>query len=43
MALRLEQGLGISTVGFIRNQKFNVYTWPERIAEVERGKSSDSK
>ncbi|GEC87705.1 FdhD protein [Brevibacillus brevis] len=43
LALRLAQELGITTVGFIRNQTFNVYTWPERIAEVERGKSSDSK
>ncbi|WP_201783746.1 formate dehydrogenase accessory sulfurtransferase FdhD [Brevibacillus choshinensis] len=43
LALRLANELGITTVGFIRNQSFNVYTWPERIAEVERGESSGSK
>ncbi|MDR7316458.1 FdhD protein [Brevibacillus nitrificans] len=43
LALRLAQELGITTVGFIRNQSFNVYTWPERIAAVEGGVSSDSK
>lgn len=43
LALRLAQELGITTVGFIRNQSFNVYTWPERIEQAEGGTSSDSK
>lgn len=30
-AIELAEELGITTVGFIRNQTFNVYTWPERI------------
>lgn len=43
LALRLANELGITTVGFIRNQSFNVYTWPERIEKEERGKSRGSK
>lgn len=31
LALQLAEELGITTVGFIRNQSFNVYTHPERI------------
>jgi FdhD protein len=31
LALELAEGLGITTVGFIRNQSFNIYTCPERI------------
>lgn len=31
LALQLADQLGITTVGFIRNQSFNVYTHPERI------------
>lgn len=43
LALRLAHELGITTVGFIRNQSFNIYTWPERITVEKKGKSSDSK
>ncbi|TGV08821.1 sulfurtransferase FdhD, partial [Mesorhizobium sp. M00.F.Ca.ET.186.01.1.1] len=43
LALRLADELGITTVGFIRNQSFNVYTWPERIVQEKGGKSSDSR
>ncbi|GKU80929.1 formate dehydrogenase accessory sulfurtransferase FdhD [Niallia sp. NCCP-28] len=31
LALELAEGLGITTIGFIRNQSFNIYTCPERI------------
>ncbi|MBM7583979.1 FdhD protein [Bacillus pakistanensis] len=31
LALELAEDLGITTVGFIRNQSFNIYTCPERI------------
>ncbi|AOV07509.1 formate dehydrogenase accessory sulfurtransferase FdhD [Sporosarcina ureilytica] len=31
LALELAEELGITTVGFIRNESFNVYTHPERI------------
>ncbi|QQZ08307.1 formate dehydrogenase accessory sulfurtransferase FdhD [Heyndrickxia vini] len=31
LALELAENLGITTVGFIRNQSFNIYTCPERI------------
>ncbi|GGH86305.1 FdhD protein [Pullulanibacillus pueri] len=38
LALELAEGLGITTVGFIRNDSFNIYTKPERIINVT-GKS----
>ncbi|MED1467695.1 formate dehydrogenase accessory sulfurtransferase FdhD [Bacillus salipaludis] len=31
LALQLAEGLGITTVGFIRDQSLNIYTCPERI------------
>lgn len=31
LALELAEGLGITTVGFIRNDSLNIYTCPERI------------
>ncbi|MGD8191418.1 formate dehydrogenase accessory sulfurtransferase FdhD [Brevibacillus ginsengisoli] len=31
LALRLADELGMTTVGFIRNQLLNIYTWPNRI------------
>lgn len=31
LALELAEGLGITTVGFIRNDSMNIYTCPERI------------
>jgi FdhD protein len=31
LALELAEELGITTVGFIRNNSFNIYTCPERI------------
>jgi FdhD protein len=31
LALELAEELGITTIGFIRNQSFNIYTCPERI------------
>ncbi|WP_235588774.1 formate dehydrogenase accessory sulfurtransferase FdhD, partial [Sporosarcina koreensis] len=31
LAVNLADELGITTVGFIRGQSFNVYTHPERI------------
>jgi len=34
LALELAEDLGITTVGFIRNQSFNVYTHPERIVDL---------
>lgn len=33
LAIELANDLGITTVGFIRNDRFNVYTHPKRIAE----------
>jgi FdhD protein len=33
LALQMAEQLGITTVGFIRGQSFNVYTHPERIKE----------
>ncbi|GGE50656.1 sulfurtransferase FdhD [Pullulanibacillus camelliae] len=38
LALELAEGLGITTVGFIRNDSFNIYTIPERVINVS-GKS----
>lgn len=32
-ALELAEELGITTVGFIRGQTLNIYTWPDRILE----------
>src|SRR5579875_818278 len=34
LALQLAEELGITTVGFIRNQSLNIYTCPERIQQV---------
>jgi FdhD protein len=31
LALQLAEQLGITTIGFIRNEAFNIYTCPERI------------
>lgn len=31
LALRLADELGITTVGFIRNETLNIYTWPKRV------------
>lgn len=36
LALQMAEQLGITTVGFIRGQSFNVYTHPERIKEYEQ-------
>jgi FdhD protein len=33
LALQLAEELGITTVGFIRNQSLNIYTCPERIQQ----------
>ncbi|MFC7391470.1 formate dehydrogenase accessory sulfurtransferase FdhD [Scopulibacillus cellulosilyticus] len=35
LALNLAEGLGITTVGFIRGDSFNIYTRPERIVNAE--------
>ena len=35
MALELAQELNLTTVGFMRDQRFNIYTAPERVAEDE--------
>jgi len=35
MALTLARELGLTTVGFTREGRFNIYTHPQRIAEVE--------
>jgi len=34
LALQLAEQLGITTIGFIRNQSLNVYTYPDRIMNV---------
>lgn len=34
LALKLAKDLGITTIGFVRNDKMNVYTHPERIEEA---------
>jgi FdhD protein len=36
LALELAEGLGITTVGFIRNDSLNIYTCPERIQLNDR-------
>jgi FdhD protein len=36
LALQLADELGMTTVGFIRNQSFNLYTHPDRIAVPAR-------
>lgn len=36
LALELAEDLGITTVGFIRNQSFNIYTCPERIQKYSK-------
>jgi FdhD protein len=38
LALQLADQLGITTVGFIRNRSFNVYTYPERIENTGAGR-----
>ncbi|GGI17803.1 formate dehydrogenase accessory sulfurtransferase FdhD [Gottfriedia solisilvae] len=38
LALQLAEELGITTVGFIRNQSLNVYTHPNRILDIENKK-----
>lgn len=35
LALTLAEELGITAVGFIRNESFNLYTHPERIGQLE--------
>ncbi|MGG1552792.1 formate dehydrogenase accessory sulfurtransferase FdhD [Paenibacillus ferrarius] len=40
LALQLAEDLGITTVGFIRNESFNVYTHPQRIT-IELQAASD--
>ena len=35
MALELAQELNLTTVGFVRDQRLNIYTAPERVAEVQ--------
>ncbi len=37
LALQMAEELGITTVGFIRNRSFNVYTHPERISGCSQG------
>ncbi len=34
MALELARELNLTTVGFMRNQRLNIYTAPERVAEI---------
>ena len=34
MALELARELNLTTVGFVRDQRLNIYTAPERVAEV---------
>ena len=34
MALELARELNLTTVGFVRNQRLNIYTAPERVAEM---------
>jgi FdhD protein len=34
LALELAEQLGITTIGFIRNQALNVYTYPKRIVNI---------
>lgn len=41
LALKLAEELGITTVGFIRNQSLNVYTHPQRISDPQCGTISD--
>ncbi|AFH84834.1 Formate dehydrogenase accessory protein FdhD [Bacillus anthracis str. H9401] len=35
LALQLAEELGITTIGFIRNQSLNVYTHPERVLNIK--------
>jgi FdhD protein len=35
MALELARELNLTTVGFVRDQRLNIYTAPERVAEAE--------
>ncbi|PDY45517.1 formate dehydrogenase family accessory protein FdhD [Bacillus pseudomycoides] len=35
LALQLAEELGITTIGFIRNQSLNVYTHPERVVNIK--------
>lgn len=35
LALQLAEQLGITTIGFIRNQSLNVYTHPERVVNIK--------
>lgn len=40
LALNLANDLGITVIGFVRDRKMNVYTHPQRIAEVKNTKQS---
>lgn len=42
LALQLADQLGMTTLGFIRNQSFNVYTHPERILSCPGSAPSDT-
>ncbi|MDP4164744.1 MAG: formate dehydrogenase accessory sulfurtransferase FdhD [Bacillota bacterium] len=42
LALKLDENLGITTVGFIRNESMNVYTHPERITKMGEIKSAEA-
>ncbi|MDP4170475.1 MAG: formate dehydrogenase accessory sulfurtransferase FdhD [Bacillota bacterium] len=42
LALKLAENLGITTVGFIRNESMNVYTHPERITKMGEIKSAEA-
>ncbi|MBJ7958086.1 formate dehydrogenase accessory sulfurtransferase FdhD [Bacillus mycoides] len=35
LALQLAEELGITTIGFIRNQSLNIYTHPERVVNIK--------
>lgn len=35
LALKLAQDLGITTIGFVRNNKMNIYTHPHRVADTQ--------
>jgi formate dehydrogenase assembly factor FdhD len=34
MALELARELNLTTVGFVREQRLNIYTAPERVADL---------
>lgn len=38
LAIRLAESWGITVIGYVRSEKMNIYTWPERVKEAKKRK-----